>query len=58
MNKHLASAQKFVQRNKTALVVAAITIPVIVLQHQGIKSLNNFLAEKGLDTEYYYVEEI
>lgn len=56
MDKHLASATNFVRRNKTALVVAAITIPVIMLQHKGIKSLNEFLEDKGLTNEYYPLE--
>lgn len=60
MNNHLAKAKKYVQDHKEAIkavaITAAITVPVIALQQMGIKSLNTFIAEKGLFEEYYQGE--
>jgi len=57
MKKTIAKTQDFVHRNRNAIIVGAITTSVIVLQHQGIKSLNEFLKDKDLFDEYYFVDE-
>jgi hypothetical protein len=40
-------------RNKNAIKVAAITIPVIVIQHRALKNHNEFLRENGLYDAFY-----
>jgi hypothetical protein len=58
MKKTLTSTKNFLVRNKTAIYVGVTLTTVIILQATGIKSMNKFLEEKGLHTEYYGIEEI
>lgn len=55
MKKIIVSTKNYVRRNKTTLVLTTVgtLAGIAVLQHYGIKSLNAFLVEKGLDQEYY-----
>lgn len=57
MKKTIIRTKNFVARHKTAIVVGGIAATVIYLQHEGIKSHNEFLKEKGLFDEYYTPEE-
>lgn len=57
--KNLANRTKnFVSRNRNTILVAATLTTVICIQSAGIKSLNEFLTEKGLFNEYYHNGEI
>lgn len=59
MNNAITRTKNFVKRNKTKMLVTGFvtTSTIMVLQHQGIKSLNEFLEEKGLLEEYYHFDE-
>lgn len=57
MNAKLASAKKFVAKNKATLVVAGAAFAVIALQQAGIKQHNDFLREKNLFDEFYADED-
>ena len=57
MKEKIASAKNWVQTNKRVLVVGAISATVIVIQHKGIKGLNNFLKDQDL-FETYYLSEV
>lgn len=54
MTKLEARIRNFVSTHKTQIVIGGIAAAVIVIQHQGIKSLNGFLVENELFDEYYY----
>ena len=58
MKDKLKRAKNFVLRHKTAILVGTTVtaVTVAVIQHDGIKSLNEFLAAKGLTDEYYRPE--
>lgn len=58
MKTKLASAKKFVQTHKTAIALGTVATGIIVLQHKGIKSLNEFLKENDLFDTYYAMDEI
>jgi hypothetical protein len=46
-----------VLRNKNAIKVAAITIPVILIQARGMKQHNEFLKENGLYEAFHALTE-
>lgn len=54
----IQKTKSFVQRNKSAVTVAAVTIPVIVLQAYSLNTMRKFLIEKDLFNEYYFNNEI
>lgn len=54
MKKIVDPVKNFVRLNKKALIVGATLTTVIVIQHKGIKGLNEFLAEHNLLEEYYH----
>lgn len=47
------NAKNAVVRNKNAIKLAAVTIPVIVVQARAIKQHNDFLRAHGLLDEYF-----
>jgi hypothetical protein len=51
---------KKIAENKTRILVTslAVTTAVVVIQHNGIKSLNAFIDEHGLTDLYYTMDEI
>ena len=55
----LSSAKNKVVDNRAKILgtIAAVATTVAVVQHFGIKSLNEFLDEKGLSDEYYNIAE-
>ena len=57
--KALVSAKNKISDNKTKILgtIAVTATTVAVLQHYGIKSLNEFLDSKGLLDEYYALNE-
>lgn len=58
MNKHLASAKKFVVAHKTAIAVAATSTLLVVVHINIIKQHNDFLEEHDLlDTFYTSLED-
>lgn len=57
IKQKLESTKNHFKRNKNAYRVAAVTVPVILLQHNGIKSLNQFLKDNDLFEKYYSPEE-
>ena len=56
----LVSAKNKVVENKTKILgtVAVVSTTVVVLQQIGIRSLNDYLDEKGLSDEYYHMDEL
>lgn len=58
MKDQVVRVKNFAIRNKAALAVAAVTIPVIVAQHRGIRSMEAFLISKDLHIEYFTPEAI
>lgn len=57
-SKIVDSARGFVRRNQKAIVYGTIAVSVIVLQHKGIKSMSEFLEDKGLYEEYFHNNEV
>jgi hypothetical protein len=62
MKKITARTKKFIVDHErqiliTTIVVTLTSIASVVLQRQGIKSLNGFLVEKDLYDEYYLPED-
>ena len=55
MDKTIIRIKKFAKRNQFAMTFSVVCTlaGVVYVQHLGIKSLNEFLVEKGLDLEYY-----
>jgi hypothetical protein len=58
MKKIVNSTKKFVTDHKEAIVVGGIASAIIVLQHRGIVSLNEFLKDNDLYETYYTPEEV
>lgn len=56
----LVSAKNKIVENRTKILgtVAVVATTVAVLQQIGIRSLNEFLEEKGLADEYYHLDEV
>ena len=54
MKNKLATAKNFVSTHKTAIALGSLATLAIVAQHNGIKSLNEFLKEHDLYDTYYY----
>lgn len=57
MKKFMKSTRKFVRNHKEAIVVGAITIPVIALQYKGIQNMNDYLKDHELYSDYYQLTE-
>lgn len=59
INKIVNPAKAWYHRNKFAMGASVVLtgIGVIALQHQGIKSLNQFLEENDLLEAYYALSE-
>ena len=59
VKQKLVSTKNKVAENQTKilLAVAVFSTTVAVLQHFGIRSLNQFLEEKGLADEYYHMDD-
>lgn len=55
----LVSAKNKVVENRTKILgtVAVVATTAAVIQQIGIRSLNQFLEEKGLSDEYYNMDE-
>jgi hypothetical protein len=49
-------SRNFVRRNRNTIVAVGALGTVIVLQQQGIRSLNAFLKDNGLFEQYYLPE--
>ena len=60
MKEKFASAKKYVDDHKTAILVSALSITTmtVLLQASGIRGLNKFLDEKNLSDEYYCIEDV
>lgn len=58
MKKIYNATKNAFNKNKTTFVVGTIATlaAVVVIQHTGIKSLNEFLKDKDLYKEYYLID--
>lgn len=52
----IASTKAYIQTHKKTVVLGALAATLIVTQHKGIKSLNNFLKENDMFDAYYLPE--
>jgi hypothetical protein len=59
MNEKIAAAKKWVEDHKTPIMLSALTVTstLVVIQHMGIKSLNQFLKDNDLYEQYYLINE-
>ena len=57
MFSKIRSAKNYVQTHKKHCAITAAAVTVAVLQHKGIKDLNEFIDSKNLLDEYYTVED-
>lgn len=54
----IRATKEFVERHKVALTFVATATPLIALHVRNTHMMNNFLAEKGLLDEYYFISEV
>jgi hypothetical protein len=57
MTKLERRVRDYAKAHKKHLAVTSLAFMLVILQHRGIKSLNEFLVEKDLFDEYYQFEE-
>lgn len=56
MHNVMSRSRNFVRRNRNTIVVGAVLGTVVLLQHQGIAALNQFLKDNDLFEKYYLPE--
>lgn len=57
MTKLERRVRNYVKEHKKHLAVTSLAFMLVVLQHRGIKHLNEFLIEQDLFDEYYRIED-
>ena len=53
MTKLERRVRNYIKAHKKALGITSLAFTIAILQHRGIKSMNEFLVEKDLFEEYY-----